>query len=128
MFSNNTEYRALLRSFFNMNIESIGSKLKKECYDDETLDELLFDQDAVNKGMSDILVKTSGNPLFDELYSLAAAKMFSTERETGLCILLSYDFFNDFHVLLQMFSNDPSDLSDTSECYLLLLNRLSIRK
>lgn len=128
MFSNNEGYRASLRSFFNMNVESIESELKKESYDEETHDELLFDQAAVNKGMSDILNKTAGNPLFDELYSLAAAKMFSTDRETGLCILLSYDFFYDFHVLWQMFSNEPNDVSHTTECYVLLLNRLSIHK
>ena len=128
MFSNNTGYRALLRSFFNMNVESIDADLKENYYDEETHDELLFDQAAVDRGMTDILNKTAGNPLFDELYSLAAAKMFSTDRETGLCILLSYDFFHDFYVLWQMFSNEPNDVSDTTECYVILLNRLSIKK
>jgi hypothetical protein len=130
MYSNNTEYRKALRTFFNMNVDSISATLMQNNYDydDETLDELLFDPDSVNAGMSTILDKTDGNPLFDHLYSLAAGKMFSTDRGTGLCILLTYDFFSDFHTLWQLFSNDPSKLSDTTNCFVLLKNRLSGKK
>ena len=130
MYSNNAEYRKVLRTFFNMNIDSIQSTLMQDNYDydDETIDELLFDQDSVNTGMTNILDKTSGNLLFDELFSLAAGKMFSTDRETGLCILLSYDFFADFHILWQLFSHDPCNLSDTTDCFVLLKNRLSGKK
>lgn len=125
MYSNNQEYRQLLRRFFNMNIDKIALELKDEKYDDETFDEMLFDNDAVNKGLEDILKKTQGNPLFEELFCLAAARMFSVDRETGLCILLSYDFFNDFYHLWAFYNNHPNDILETNEYFITLKSRLS---
>jgi len=124
MYSNNKEYRELLRLFFNMDISNIESEIKHFNYDDETYDELLFDESAVNHHMTNIIEKTKGNLLFDELYDLASAKMFSTNKETGLCILLSYDFFSDFYRLWKSFIENPNTFSKTNEYYILLQNRL----
>ena len=127
MYSNNKEYRRLLRIFFNMNVQKIESGIKHCNYDDETYDELLYDDTAVDIGMSTIIEKTKGNKLFDELYVLASAKMFSTDKETGLCILLSYDFFYDFYNLWNSYIEKPFEFSKTNEYYISLQNRLSKR-
>lgn len=127
MYSNSKEYRESIRSFFKMKIDEIESEIKQYNYDEETNDELLFDDAAINIGMTNILEKTNGNLLFDELYSLAAAKMFSLDRETGLCILLSYDFFSDFYNLWEFYNDNPIDFSETTECFVLLKHRLSQR-
>ena len=124
MYSNNKEYRELLRLFFNMDISNIMSEIKHCNYDDETYDELLFDDSAVNRHMTNIMEKTKGNVLFDELYDLASAKMFSTNKETGLCILLSYDFFSDFYHLWKSYIENPNNFSKTNDYYILLQNRL----
>jgi hypothetical protein len=124
MYSNNKEYRELLRLFFNMDISNIKSEIKHCNYDDETYDELLFDESAVNCHMTNIIEKTKGNILFDELYDLASAKMFSTNKETGLCILLSYDFFSDFYHLWKSYIENPNNFSKTNDYYILLQNRL----
>lgn len=123
MYSNNKEYRELLRIFFNMDTSNIESEIKYLNYDDETYDELLFDEIAVSNSMTNIFEKTKGNILFDELYILASAKMFSTNKETGLCILLSYDFFYDFYKLWNSYI-DNNFISKTNEYYILLQNRL----
>ena len=123
MYSNNKEYRELLRLFFNMDISNIKSEIKHCNYDDETYDELLFDESAVNRSMTNIIEKTKGNLLFDELYDLASAKMFSTNKETGLCILLSYDFFSDFFHLWNSYIENPNIFSKTKDYYIFLQNR-----
>jgi hypothetical protein len=98
-----------------MDISNIEPEIKPCDYDDETYDELLFDESAVNIGMTNIIKKTKGNILFDELYDLASAKMFSTNKETGLCILLSYDFFSDFYHLWKSYIENPTTFSKTNE-------------
>lgn len=128
MYSNNKEYRKTLRLFFDMNISNIESEIEHCNYDDETHDELLFDDMAVNRHMTFMMEKTKGNILFDELYHLASAKMFSTNKEIGLCILLSYDFFHDFHHLWNSYIENPQTFSKTNEFFILLQNRLIKRQ
>ena len=127
MYSNNKEYRQAIRQFFHMNIDIIEAEIKQYDYDEETQDELLFDDAAMNMGMTNILEKTAGNILFDELYSLAAALMISMDKETGLCILLSYDFFSDFHNIWTAYLENPKELSETNAFFILLKNRLGKR-
>ena len=127
MYSNNKEYRQAIRQFFHMNIDIIEAEIKQYDYDEETQDELLFDDAAMNMGMTNILEKTAGNILFDELYSLAAALMISMDKETGLCILLSYDYFSDFYNIWTAYLENPKELSETNAFFILLKNRLGKR-
>ena len=129
LYSNNREYRQSIRDFFKMNTTSVAAELNanREIYDDaETYDEMLYDAESAQKNLAYILEKTENNPLFDELYSLAAAKMFSTDREVGLCILLAYDFFADFYPVWILFDKNKEDLSDSCECYVHLKNKLRV--
>ena len=127
MYSSNKEYRQAIRQFFHMNVENIESEIKQYHYDEETRDELLFDETAMSAGMTNILEKTSGNRLFDELYSLAAAQMISLDKETGLCILLSYDYFYDFLHVWNAYLENPVDFSEKNTYFILLKSRLGKR-
>ena len=122
MYSNNREFRALLRSYFKMDVSKLEQKYAdlKET-DFESYDELTYDTEAVNRGMEIILMKTRETPLFQTLYSLAAQQFFSEDIEIGLCVLLSYDYFADF---LKVYENEKT-VTETSECYLALKTRLS---
>jgi hypothetical protein len=99
-------------------LEKEYAYLKEE--DEESYDELLYDHDAVNRGMNSILDKTRENPLFTTLYTLAAGRFLTEDMETGLCVLLSYDYFSDFINVYE-----STDLSESSECYLTLKQKLS---
>lgn len=127
MYSSNKQYRQAMREFFHMNVEAIEAEIKQYNYDEETYDELLFDENAMSAGMKNILKKTASNKLFDELYSLAAAQMISLDRETGLCILLSYDYFYDFSNVWNAYLENPDDFSEANPYFILLKNRLGKR-
>jgi len=117
MYSNNKEYRQVLRDFFQMKCEPIEHP---EHMDEETLDEYTYDPRAVQQGMNDIYEKTKHIPAFYHLYETAAALMFSTDVETGLAVLLSYHYFTSFYHLYKCFndmnqSSTPQELNDQIE-------------
>lgn len=121
MYSTNAEYRCVVRTYFQMDLTPLEEKyshLKEE--DPESYDEMLYDDDATNRGINSILDKTRKNPLFTTLYTLAAGRFLTEDMETGLCVLLSYDYFSDFITVYEC-----TDLSETSKCYLTLKNKLS---
>jgi hypothetical protein len=127
MYSSNKQYRQAIRQFFHMNIHTVEAEIKQCNYDEETCDELLFDEKAMSVGMTNILEKTIGNQLFDELYSLAAVQMISIDKETGLCILLSYDYFYDFCNVWNAYSENPDHFSEANTYFIILKNRLGKR-
>lgn len=97
MYSTNKEYRDVMRKYFKMNLtdlERTWGYLKDS--DPESYDELLYDTEAVNRGLELIFLKTKDNPMFMTLYKLAAGCFLSEDAETGLCVLLTYDYFSDF--------------------------------
>jgi hypothetical protein len=93
--------------------------------DDISKDELLYDNDAMVLGMNNIIENTKNNILFDELYSLAAAKMFSIDKETGLCILLCYDFFAYFIPVYETFLREPDSFNNENILFIELKQKLS---
>lgn len=127
MYSNNKEYRQAIRRIFNMNVQAVEAEIKQYNYDEETEDELLFDEAAMSTGMTNILEKTTGNKLFDELYSLAAARIISMDEETGLCILLSYDYLSDFYNVWNAYLENPTTFSEKNAFFIILKNRLGKR-
>jgi hypothetical protein len=127
MYSNNKEYRQAIRRIFNMNVQVVEAEIKQYNYDEETEDELLFDEAAMSTGMTNILEKTTGNKLFDELYSLAAARIISMDEETGLCILLSYDYLSDFYNVWNAYLENPDTFSEKNVFFIILKNRLGKR-
>jgi hypothetical protein len=97
MYSTNAEYRALIREYFNMDIQTLekqNAHLKELC--PEYYDEMLYDDEAMKRGIEDILNNTRDDQRFIELYTKAAGQFLSENIETGVCVLLTYDYFSDF--------------------------------
>jgi hypothetical protein len=114
-YTNNFEYRKCIREVFNMDTVSEGkhpywSKMDEDI-DEETKDELIYDSDAMFQGLDYIYGKTQHNPLFQELYEIAAAKMISIDPNIGLAVIFSYDYFSLFHLCLADFFKNPDSFT-----------------
>lgn len=120
-YNTNEEYRKNIREVFSMNCSQIDII---EDIDEESKDELLYDENTMNKEMDNIYNLTKDNNLFIHLYELAAARMFSTDRTIGECVLFSYDFFYLFHPCLCLFINYPEDFTENNSLYLQLLSKI----
>lgn len=118
-YSNDFEFRESLRKVFNM-------KRKTECKDIDSIsnDENNYDSNAVFDSMNYIYYITKNEPLFIGLYEKAAAKMFSTDKNIGLSILYSYDYFKLFHLCLQDFTNSDIVFNSNNIHYQNLNNQL----
>ena len=94
MYTTNKEYRKAIRNFCRMNCqdENLGLDI-----DDESKDEMLFDTLASKNMMDFIFERTKDHPLWQNLYDKAAGKFLSVNRDIGLSVLFSYDFFWDFN-------------------------------
>ena len=63
---------------------------------------------------------TITTPLFHEIYELAAAKLFSTDKKMGLTVLFAYTFLREFHKYLSDFMGKK----DTTDSYRALMDLL----
>jgi len=102
-YTNNREYRQALRDFFQMKCDNISDNTTIEDLDEETLDEMNYDEDSVGIAMNEIYKKTKRIPVFCQIYEIAAGNMFSLDHEIGLAVLLSYDYFPCFKQFYQKF-------------------------
>lgn len=93
LYEGNAEYRAELRNFFNMDTSSIRKELESLDVEEETIDEMVFDNEATKELLEKIYSLTRSNKSFITMYTKAAARMFSEDPEIGLVILLTYDHF-----------------------------------
>ena len=105
-------YRQSIRDVFGMNCpqESVDSD-----YDAVTRDELLYEADAMSKGLDDVYERTKDIPEFKEIYEIAAGFMFSVDPNIGLAVIFSYDYFRLFHPCLVDFLRSGSISSDNRE-------------
>lgn len=122
IYTSNKEYRQILRNFCHMSCNDISSQY--DDIDDESLDELMYDNKAMNQKMDEIYQKTRDDPLWINVYELAAAKFFSTDNEIGLTVLFSYHYFQSFYDCWKSFSQTPKSWSKTNEYYEKLLSIL----
>lgn len=105
-YSNNTEYRDCLRKAFYMTCDLEHLLEENPDYDDETIDEELYNSEQSSNIINFIYEKTKDNNIFKKIYLHAAAKIISTSPDLGLVILFSYDFFYIFHnCLIEFFNN-----------------------
>ena len=129
-YTTNAQYRQCLRELFNMNPEICDAKVtntekhNKESIDDETADEMRYDNDAVEKIMDHVYEKTKNHSLFQELYKKGAAKMISVDPEIGLCILFSYDYLLLFRNCLDVFFKSPHEFKAETPEFIALMAKL----
>jgi hypothetical protein len=104
MYSTNEEYRQFLRVICGMELgkmycdaEYDAKNMAEDEVDPETLDEFEYDNSAMSEFLDHIYAATRQNELFRELYSSAAALMFSENEEIGLAVLCSYDYLLYFY-------------------------------
>jgi hypothetical protein len=95
-----------------------------ESMDEESRDELMYDDNAVIKVMGNIYHLTRDNLLFQKLYDLGAEKMISTDREIGQAVLFSYDYLPLFHKCLAGFLRNPDGFDENNEFYVALLKKI----
>jgi len=125
-YTNNFEYRKCLREVFNMDTERSQPDWSKmnEDLDEETKDEFMYDPDAMVEGLDTIYEKTQDNPLFKELYEIAASKMISMDPNIGLAVIFSYDYFHLFHLCLADFFNNPDSFTRENINFVNMRNKI----
>ena len=124
VYQNNQEYRSVLRRIFFMNPETISDA---NYLDEETLDELFFDDKNIITILDNIYQTTYENPIFSELYELAAACFFSIDKKLGVTVLFAYDYLDLFFPLLVDFLKEEENLNKNNEKYIKLKQKLSRR-
>lgn len=113
-YNDNKQYRDCLRRAFYMTCDLEHLMEENPDYDDETLDEELYENDKTKRALDYVFEKTKGNPIFQKMYLHAAAKLICEQLDLGMTLLFSYDFFATFHKCLVKFLND-SVLSEDDE-------------
>jgi hypothetical protein len=130
-YNSNIEYRKILRNLFRMDTEEIlkdlESKYNTKVLDEETMDELLYDSDKISDTLRQLYELTKENLLFQNLYTLAAAKMISTDLSIGQIILFSYDYLYLFHPCMCVFLVSPEEFNESCTYYLQLKDKLEKR-
>lgn len=123
-YSNNNEYRQCIRQLFHMRSDNFPDTSMLEL-DDETLDEMMYDDKSANDMMDFVYEHTKSKDEFNVLYNKAASFMFSIDNNIGLTILFGYDYLDLFHSLLKIFFSNPheSTITKSSE-YTRLYNKL----
>ena len=122
-YTSNREYRQCLRRVLNMDADNYKDSIQDlenalhDDFDEETRDEMEYDDASASKVMDAIFAATQNHPLFQELYELAAARMMSTDRNIGLAVLFSYDFLALFHACILVFTEDPTKFTENCATY-----------
>ena len=120
-YNTDAEYRMSLRELF---------KMKDQTTIDPSLDEISkdennYDEETNKLWMNWISEQTKECYELNELYKLAAATMISLDRDTGLAVLFSFDYFSDFHSLLTIYFKNPKQDLEMTTSYERLWRRLS---
>ena len=122
-YTENESYRRCLRGVMKMDTSGVNFDSCDDDIDDETRDELLIDEKSMSIAMDKIYENTKNDKLFKELYSHAAALMFSEDESIGLAVLFSYDYFSYFHYILQDFNWNKEKYENSIKSIIDILRR-----
>ena len=122
-YTNNTEYRECIRNYFNMNPTNCSQNIQSE-WDEETIDEMSYDESAISKGLDTIYDKTKNHTLFKTIYQNAAAKMISMDNEICLAVCVSYGYFKYFHACIELYYREPTSFTESSQEYQTMIQKL----
>ena len=114
-YIDSTTYRMAIRQIITM---PASATPRDPDMDDVTADELDYDETYMSTFLDTVYAETRDHPLFRNLYEFAAARMFSTDHEIGLAVLMSYDFLYRFYPCLVLFQRSPESFTETSSEYL----------
>ena len=118
-YDNNAEYRESLRAWIHMTTSGTPDL----DLDDETRDELLYDELSTSTVLEYVFSQTKNHILFQRLYDGAASFMFSTDRNIGMTVLFSYDYLVLFHPCICEFLNN-ANLDENGPNYVSLRKKL----
>ena len=111
-YDSNRQYRDHIRTIFGISSESRSpysgmkqNEIQWAEIDDESFDEMNFDEIQMEAGMHNLFSLTVGEPLFETLYSHAAGRMFSLDLTIGQAVLCAYDTFHWYYTCLWYFLN-----------------------
>lgn len=128
-YTDNKGYRRCLREIFHMDSANYSEKINTlnslEQLDEETEDEISYDEEAATKKMDEIYSKTKDNDLFMNIYKTAALRMFSEDPEIGLAVLFSYDYLPLFYLCLVEYFKSLGTLNNANTNYSNLLKKIS---
>ena len=127
-YTNTKEYRECLRQFCKMNAKKypqVIHSVDAAGWDEETVDEMSYDEESVSRILDTIYEKTRDHPLFKKIYETAAAKMISLDLEIGLAVIMSYDYFSGFYACLDAFYKSPDDFTENTPAYIGLMKKLT---
>jgi len=120
-YNNDFEYRAWIRRIMCM----IPPKDIDDDIDEISRDEMTFDEAASETALNYVYDRTQHHPLFQELYSLGAATMFSLDRSFGISVLFSYDYMALFHQCICCFFETPDEFTENFSPYVCLRKKLT---
>ena len=95
-YTNDKEYRAFIRNICSMKSHQLAT-LEQTDIDDITHDEWNYDAIAMNVWLDNTYEITKNDPIFMQLYIMAAGTMLSEDPQIGLAVLVSYDYCYDFY-------------------------------
>ena len=120
-YTNNKEYRDIFRQLF---YQSKSKEVSADDSDEEFYDENDYNSENMNNALDILFDATKNHLLFQELYNLASAIMFSTNQHIGQAVLLSYDNLPLFHKCLVSYLKNPNSFDENNEYYISLKKKL----
>ena len=109
-YTNDTEYRNSIRNVFQMDTTQIcpyadltAEEIDMSQVDDVSKDEMQYDMKSMDIRLSELFELTKEIPLFQDLYTRAAARMFSDDRLIGQVVLCAYDNFALYYSVIWFF-------------------------
>jgi|LauGreDrversion4_1035100.scaffolds.fasta_scaffold116359_3 NAD(P)H-dependent flavin oxidoreductase YrpB (nitropropane dioxygenase family) len=129
-YKTNQEYRNWIRRIFHFtkDAKTYYANLKENDFetniDEESKDEMDYDYDSMKIGLDIILEKTINETIFKEMYTFAAAAMFSTDVKVGQVVLCSYDYFHLYFTCLWFFFLEKDTKIESLASYQDLMARL----
>ena len=127
-YENDDEYRLIICKLFTKDgIFSFYQNKPTEETLEEIEDDIYFDEMLILKNMEYLFSNTKENILFQNLYDLAAARVISTDRTIGQCVLFSYDYLSAFYDCLVLFMNFPEEFTENCLVYQTLVEMIRKR-
>lgn len=97
IYNDDVGYRAFIRKLCSMEHKCPWDSNTLHEIDEVSLDEYDYDDNAMTELLDNVFSQTHSIPVFNKLYTLAAATMMSEDTSIGVAVLFSYSFASIFH-------------------------------